>query len=171
MERTLPQLGEVFWALSDKNRAQILTMLRDKEMCACKILEHFDMRQPTLSHHMKVLCDAQLVTCRRESRWAFYQLNQPVIQELMDALGALQQEKGPALPPPAPQGKPGSMCSPVFWARAKPPCSFGCSPPSQAAGWGSSRMSSANWASTARSSSGGMWKWWSSTGDPSSAPA
>ena len=105
MERTLPQLEEVFRALCDKNRAQILTMLRDKEMCACKILEHFDMRQPTLSHHMKVLCDAQLVTCRRESRWAFYQLNQPVIQELMDALGALQQEKGPALPPPAPQGK------------------------------------------------------------------
>ena len=105
MERTLPQLEEVFRALADKNRAQILTMLQDKEMCACKILEHFDMRQPTLSHHMKILCDAQLVTSRRDGRWVHYQLNQPVIQELMDALAALQQEKGPALPPPAAQGK------------------------------------------------------------------
>ena len=105
MKRSLPQLEDVFWAVADDVRGQILTMLRGNEMCACKILEHFDMRQPTLSHHMKVLCDAQLVTCRRESRWAFYQLNQPAIQELIDALAALKEDKAPVLPPPAAQGK------------------------------------------------------------------
>ena len=100
MERSLPQLEDVFWAVADEVRGQILTMLRGNEMCACKILEHFDMRQPTLSHHMKILCDAQLVTSRRDGRWVRYRLNQPVIQELIDALAALQEEKAPVLPPP-----------------------------------------------------------------------
>ena len=100
MERSLPQLEDVFWAVADEVRGQILTMLRGNEMCACKILEHFDMRQPTLSHHMKILCDAQLVTSRRDGRWVRYRLNQPVIQELIDALAALKEDKAPVLPPP-----------------------------------------------------------------------
>lgn len=100
MERSLPQLEDVFWAVADEVRGQILTMLRGNEMCACKILEHFDMRQPTLSHHMKILCDAQLVTSRRDGRWVRYRLNQPAIQELIDALAALKEDKAPALPPP-----------------------------------------------------------------------
>ena len=59
-------------ALSDDNRLRILTSLRDGEKCACELLTDLRISQPTLSHHMKILCDAGLVTCRRDCRWAYY---------------------------------------------------------------------------------------------------
>ena len=43
-------------ALGDTNRLQIVQMLVDGEKCACKLLEQFEITQPTLSHHMKILC-------------------------------------------------------------------------------------------------------------------
>ena len=45
-------------ALSDENRLRILQMLRSGEKCACKLLEELNISQPTLSHHMKILCDS-----------------------------------------------------------------------------------------------------------------
>ena len=47
--------AEMFKVLSDSNRLQIIDMLSCGEMCACKILEKFNITQPTLSHHLKVL--------------------------------------------------------------------------------------------------------------------
>ena len=48
-------------ALGDSNRLQIVQMLSDGEKCGCKLLEAFEITQPTLSHHMKILCDCKLV--------------------------------------------------------------------------------------------------------------
>ena len=59
-------------ALSDDNRLRILTSLREGEKCAYELLTDLRISQPTLSHHMKILCDAGLVTCRRDRRWAYY---------------------------------------------------------------------------------------------------
>ena len=42
-------------ALGDPNRMEIVKMLSDQEKCGCKLLEKFDITQPTLSHHMKIL--------------------------------------------------------------------------------------------------------------------
>lgn len=56
----------VFKALGDEKRLRILLLLRQGERCACVLLEHLNLSQPTLSHHMKILCDAQLVTGRKE---------------------------------------------------------------------------------------------------------
>ena len=44
-------------------------------MCACRLLEQFSITQPTLSHHMKVLCDCGLVNVRKEGKWIHYSLN------------------------------------------------------------------------------------------------
>ena len=44
-------------ALSDAHRLQIVQMLSDGEKCGCKLLEKFEITQPTLSHHMKILCE------------------------------------------------------------------------------------------------------------------
>ena len=52
-------------ALCDNNRLQIIQMLSDGEKCGCKLLEAFDITQPTLSHHMKILCDCGLVNDRK----------------------------------------------------------------------------------------------------------
>ena len=47
--------SRIFKALSDVNRLKIIDLLSYEEKCGCKILEHFNFTQPTLSHHMKVL--------------------------------------------------------------------------------------------------------------------
>ncbi len=62
-------------ALGDANRLRILRLLSDGEKCGCKLLEAFDITQPTLSHHMKILCDCGLVNGRREGKWTHYALN------------------------------------------------------------------------------------------------
>ena len=51
-------------ALGDSNRLRIVRALLEGEMCACRLLEQFSITQPTLSHHMKVLCDCGLVNVR-----------------------------------------------------------------------------------------------------------
>lgn len=61
-------------ALGDPNRLKIVEMLSDGEKCGCKLLEAFEITQPTLSHHMKILCECGLVTARKEGKWSHYSL-------------------------------------------------------------------------------------------------
>ena len=62
-------------ALGDANRLEIVKMLSDGEKCGCKLLERFEITQPTLSHHMKILCDAGVVQGRKEGKWVHYSLD------------------------------------------------------------------------------------------------
>ena len=68
-------------ALGDSNRLQIVQMLSDGEKCGCKLLERFEITQPTLSHHMKVLCECGLVNSRKDGKWSHYSLNCEKLQE------------------------------------------------------------------------------------------
>lgn len=77
-------------ALSDLNRLEIVRMLSDGEKCGCKILDEFDITQPTLSHHMKILVDCGLVNDHKEGKWHHYSLNKEVIRKagsFIDDLG------------------------------------------------------------------------------------
>ena len=74
MERTDKRIAQIFKALGDENRVQIMKLLRSGEKCACKLLEELNISQPTLSHHMKILCDAGLVTGRKEGKWTHYSI-------------------------------------------------------------------------------------------------
>jgi ArsR family transcriptional regulator len=78
---------KILKALSDDTRIQIFEMLRGGTLCACKILEKLNITQPTLSHHMKVLCDCGLVQAEREWKWTYYSLVCPKLNELIDFLG------------------------------------------------------------------------------------
>lgn len=62
-------------ALGDSNRLRIVQMLSEGEKCACQILEEFDITQPTLSHHMKILNECGLVYARKEGKWSHYSLS------------------------------------------------------------------------------------------------
>ena len=64
----------IFKAFCDENRIRILKMLRSGEKCACKLLEELNVTQPTLSHHMKILCDAGIVSGRKEGKWMHYSI-------------------------------------------------------------------------------------------------
>ena len=63
-------------ALGDSNRLQIVQMLSEGEKCGCKLLEAFEITQPTLSHHMKLLCDCGLVDSRKDGRWMHYSISE-----------------------------------------------------------------------------------------------
>lgn len=62
-------------ALGDSNRLKIVKMLSDGEKCGCKLLEAFEITQPTLSHHMKILTECGLVQARKEGKWSYYSLS------------------------------------------------------------------------------------------------
>lgn len=65
----------IFKAFCDENRIRILKMLKGGEKCACKLLEALNVTQPTLSHHMKILCDSGVVVGRKEGKWMYYSIS------------------------------------------------------------------------------------------------
>ena len=76
-------MDNVFKALSDKNRRQILKLLREKDLSAGEIAEHFDISKPSLSHHLNILKQANLVQTERQGQNIIYSLNTTAIQELI----------------------------------------------------------------------------------------
>ena len=79
----------IFKALGDENRIHILNLLLGGEKCACKLLEELHIAQPTLSHHMKILCDSGIVLGRKEGKWMHYSISPHGAQTAKDYLSAL----------------------------------------------------------------------------------
>lgn len=80
-------------ALGDSNRLKIVRLLSGGERCACELLKEFDITQPTLSHHMKILCECGLVDARKEGRWNHYSLNRPAMEAFSGYFDALSCAK------------------------------------------------------------------------------
>ena len=76
----------LFKALGDPTRLKIVDMISCGELCACVILEKFDITQPSLSHHMKILCDCGLVSGRKVGKWTYYSLDEKVVQDFKTLL-------------------------------------------------------------------------------------
>ena len=71
----------------------IVDMLSCGELCACKILEKFDITQPTLSHHMRILCDCGLVKGRKEGKWTHYSLDKGKMRDMVNFLRSIGRGK------------------------------------------------------------------------------
>ena len=69
------KIATVFKAFCDENRIKILKQLLTGEKCACVLLDNLHISQPTLSHHMKILCDSGVVVMRKEGKWAHYSIS------------------------------------------------------------------------------------------------
>lgn len=69
------ELANLLKVVAEPNRLKILNLLSCGEMCACDILYHFNFTQPTLSHHMKVLEDKELILVQKRGKWHYYSLN------------------------------------------------------------------------------------------------
>lgn len=80
MEADNKRTAVIFKAFCDENRIKILQMLRSGEKCACKLLEDMNITQPTLSHHMKILCDSGIVRGRKEGKWMYYSISQAGVE-------------------------------------------------------------------------------------------
>ncbi|MGI9232174.1 MAG: ArsR/SmtB family transcription factor [Woeseiaceae bacterium] len=74
-QRKLEELALVAKALADPNRIEIMLLLAQQAgpVCACDIVQHFDLSQPTVSHHLNILKDAGLLRGGRSGLWAFYE--------------------------------------------------------------------------------------------------
>ena len=79
----------IFKAFCDENRVRILNLLRGGERCACRLLEELSISQPTLSHHMKILCDSGIVVGRKEGKWMHYRICPEGVQIAEDYLNGL----------------------------------------------------------------------------------
>lgn len=79
----LRQFSLLCAALGNPNRARIVEYLSCGPLCACELLEHFHISQPTLSSHMRILREAGLVTERQAGRWKHYSLNRELLAEFL----------------------------------------------------------------------------------------
>ncbi len=81
--------------LADENRLAIVRMVGNcGEVCACDLLADLNISQPTLSHHMKVLCSCGIVRCRREGRWCHYSIDPQVAADLAGFFAGLTSTDG-----------------------------------------------------------------------------
>ncbi|MGW3008033.1 ArsR/SmtB family transcription factor [Streptomyces sp. NPDC001219] len=95
------ELAKVFKALGDPVRLRLLSMIASRaggEVCVCDLTPAFDLSQPTISHHLKLLRQAGLIDCERRGTWVYYWL----LPEMTDRLaGILARPAGQPLPAPA----------------------------------------------------------------------
>lgn len=84
----------IFKALCDENRVRILKLLCTGEKCACKILDELNVTQPTLSHHMKILCDSEIVVGRKEGKWMYYSISESGANQAKEILNGLTAVNG-----------------------------------------------------------------------------
>jgi ArsR family transcriptional regulator len=89
--------NEVFKALSDPTRREILRLLSGGERTAGELASSFDMTKPSMSHHFAILKEADLIQSRRDGQQIFYCLNTTVLEDVLtrlwDHLG-LKSKKG-----------------------------------------------------------------------------
>ncbi|WP_328647147.1 metalloregulator ArsR/SmtB family transcription factor [Amycolatopsis sp. NBC_00348] len=93
--------AKLFKALSDPVRIRLVSLIRHSpggEACFCDLAEDFDMPQPTLSHHLRVLVTAGILNRERRGTWSWYSL----IPEPLEGLGRLLAPGGPLADRPAP---------------------------------------------------------------------
>lgn len=86
---TRAEVAMICKTMSDANRLKIIEILTTGEKCGCDLLEELQVTQPTLSHHMKVLCDCGLVFSRKEGRWNYYTINCGKFRAYKDYLCAI----------------------------------------------------------------------------------
>ena len=85
--------ANTFKALSHPVRRAILDLLKMGSLSAGEIAEHFELRGATISHHLSVLKQADLVVERREKNFIYYELNTSVLEDMMVWLADLKGSK------------------------------------------------------------------------------
>ncbi|MGW2207996.1 ArsR/SmtB family transcription factor [Streptomyces sp. NPDC001781] len=92
------ELAKVFKALGDPVRLRLLSMIASRaggEVCVCDLTPAFELSQPTISHHLKLLRQAGLIDCERRGTWVYYRL----VPQMTDRLaGILTRPAAGSLP-------------------------------------------------------------------------
>jgi ArsR family transcriptional regulator len=86
---TAARLSHLFKALADPTRVKLLSLIADAdggEACVCDLIEPVRLSQPTVSHHMKLLVDAGLITREQRGKWAYYRIVSATLAAMARAL-------------------------------------------------------------------------------------
>lgn len=110
MEYSYAEYVPVFKALADETRLKIVDMLSCGEMCACDILEFFNVTQPTLSYHMKILADCELVNARKDGTWMRYSLNKTKFEALEKFVKGISEASDDCICKSRGKGSDGAGC-------------------------------------------------------------
>ena len=84
-------MNDIFKALNDPTRREILKMLRKRDMTAGDIAARFEMTAPSISHHLDKLKRAGLVTITKEGQFIFYSLNTTIVDDLLQYVLTLKK--------------------------------------------------------------------------------
>jgi ArsR family transcriptional regulator len=88
-------MNNLFKALNDPTRRQILDLLREGDLNAGEIAERFDMTKPSISHHLDLLRQAGLVESVKQGQFITYSLNTTVLDDLLAWLMSFQKNETP----------------------------------------------------------------------------
>jgi len=92
-KHTIIEMNIVFKALNDATRREILELLQKKDLTAGEIADKFHISFPSISHHLDLLKQAQLVTTKKEGQYVFYSLNTTVMDEIIKWLLQFKTKK------------------------------------------------------------------------------
>jgi ArsR family transcriptional regulator len=81
---------ELFHALSDETRLEVIELLRKGERCVCELTDTLDAAQSRLSFHLRVLKDAGIVRDRKDGRWVHYELDPNAFEEMETLISAMK---------------------------------------------------------------------------------
>ncbi|WP_097027645.1 autorepressor SdpR family transcription factor [Clostridium peptidivorans] len=76
-------MSKAFKALSDETRREILKLLNNSDMSAGEISEHFNMSKPSISKHLDILREAELITSEKKGQFVIYSINTTILQEVL----------------------------------------------------------------------------------------
>lgn len=79
-------MNDIFRALNDPNRRRIIELLKEQPMNSGEIANNFDMKKPSISHHLDILKRANLIIGERNGQFIKYSLNTTIIEDLLNWL-------------------------------------------------------------------------------------
>lgn len=86
-------MNTIFKALNDETRREILELLRKSDLTAGEIADHFNISKPSISHHLDLLKQADLVTSDKQGQFIIYSLNTSIVDDILQWLLTLKKQK------------------------------------------------------------------------------
>ena len=86
-------MGNVFKAISDSTRREILKLLNEKDLSAGEIAEHFEISKPALTKHLNILRESQLVSSEKKGNYIIYSINITVLQQTLSGFMSIFSKK------------------------------------------------------------------------------
>ena len=86
-------MNAIFKALNDPTRREILEILKEKDLSAGDIANHFNISKPSISHHLDILRQADLISSEKKGQFVIYSINTTIMEDILQWILTLKQSK------------------------------------------------------------------------------